>query len=84
VARKFHTSGSVRSAADVAAMNLRMATMQLSGMRVPPRVRTVPTLRRRLQVTMITEPPATVIIRQSGQNLGNSVTGRRQIQSPRV
>jgi hypothetical protein len=65
-------------------MNLRMATLQLSGVRMPPRVRTVPTVRRRLQVMMITEPPVTVIIRQVDQNLGNPVTGRRQIQSPRA
>ena len=84
VAKKFHASGTVRSAVDIAAINLRMATLQLSGMRVPPRVRKVPALRRRLYVTMITDPPVTVIIRQAGQKMDSAVTGTRQTQSPRA
>jgi hypothetical protein len=84
VAKKFHAPGMVRTAADSAALNLRMATMQLSGLRVPPRIRTVPTLRRRLPVTAISEPPQPVIIRHVRQNLGSSVSETRPIQSPRV
>ena len=84
VAKKFHAPGLVRNAADSAAMNLRMATLQLSGLRVPPRIRTVPNLRRRLPVTAISEPPQPVIIRHVGQNLGSPVSETRPPQSPRV
>lgn len=74
----------VRNAADSAAMNLRMATMQLAGLRIPPRVRTVPVLRRRLPVTMISESAQPVIIRHVSQNLGSPVSETRPPQSPRV
>jgi hypothetical protein len=84
VARKFQASGTVRGAADFAAMNLRMATMQLAGMRVPPRVRTVPSLRRRLTVTEVSDPPQPIIIRHVVQNVGRQVNETRPIQSPRV
>ena len=85
VAKKFQTSGTmVRNAADFAAMNLRMATMHLTGMRIPPRVRTVPSLRLRLPVAVISSPPQQVIIRQIAQNLDSPVTGTRPNQSQRV
>jgi len=85
VAKKFQTSGTmVRNAADFAAMNLRMATMHLSGMRIPPRVRTVPSLRLRLSVAIISEPPQSVIIRQVAPNLDSPVTETRPSQSQRV
>lgn len=85
VARKFQALGlTVRSAADSAAMNLRMATMQMAGMRLPPRVRTLPTLRRRLTVAVVPDPPRTVIIRHAGQNLGSSINETRPIQNQRV
>ena len=74
----------VRNVADVAAMNLRMATMQLAGLRIPPRVRTVPVLRRRLPVTMLAEAAQPVVIRHTSQNLGSPVTETRPTQSPRV
>lgn len=74
----------VRTPADNAALNLRMATMQLAGLRIPPRVRTVPTLRRRLPVTVISEPPQPVIIRHVGQNLGSRVSETRPPQNRRV
>ena len=65
----------VRTVSDNAAANLRMATMQLAGLRVPPRVRTVPPLRRKLPVTAVNEPVQPVIIRHVRQNLG-TFTGR--------
>ena len=74
----------VRSSADTAALNLRIATMQLSGLRVPPRVRTVPALRRRLRVEVISEPPQPVIIRHVRQNLGTGISETQPSQSPRV
>jgi hypothetical protein len=84
VAKKFHVSGQLRNAADIAALNLRMATMQLGGMRVPPRARTVPSVRRRVLVTMVTESAQSVIIRHASQNLGSPVSETRPIQSPRL
>ena len=84
VARKFHASGMVRTAVDSAALNLRMATMQLAGLRIPPRVRTVPTLRRRLPVTFVPESAQPVIMRHASQNLGSPVTETQPAQSPRV
>ena len=84
VARKFHASGMVRNAVDSAALNLRMATMQLAGLRIPPRVRTVPTLRRRLPVTFVPESAQPVIMRHASQNLGSPVTETQPTQSPRV
>jgi hypothetical protein len=81
VARKFQAPGTVRTTADNAAMNLRMATMQLAGLRIPPRVRTVPPLRRKLSVTAVAEPAQPVIIRHVRQNLGTPVGGPRLVQS---
>jgi hypothetical protein len=84
VAKKFHPSGLVRNAADGAALNLRMATMQMAGVRIPPRVRTIPMLRRRLSVTFVAESAQPLKIRHAGQNLGSPATGKQPTQSPRV
>lgn len=85
MAKKFHVLGMVmRSSAEVADANLRSATVQMAGMRVPPRVRTIPSLRRRLPVTVISEPPQTVIIRQIVPNLDSRVNQTRQIQNQLV
>jgi len=81
VARKFQVQESFSAAAKTAAMNLRMATIQLSGLRVPPRVRKVPTLRRRLPITMLPEYSQPVIIRHTGQNLGSLVSEARPVQT---
>ena len=84
VARKFHASGMVRSATDNAAMNLRMATMQLAGLRLPPRVRTVPRLRQRLPVVFVSESALPVKIRHTSQNVGSPISETRPTQNPRV
>ena len=71
--------------AAIAAINLRMATIQLAGLRVPPRARKVPAVRRRLPVTIFTEAAQPVIIRQALQNLGSAVVSEIQpSQSPRA
>lgn len=74
----------LRTMADTAAMNLRMATMQLAGMRIPPRVRTIPSLRRRLPVTMISDPPETIVIRHAVQNMDSPVSKAQSAHSQRV
>lgn len=74
----------VRNAADNAAMNLRMVTMQLAGLRIPPRVRTVPRLRQRLPVTFVSKSAQPVKIRHSSQNVGSPITETRPTQNPRV
>jgi len=84
VARKFHASGLVRNAADNAAMNLRMATMQLAGLRIPPRVRTVPRVRQRLPVAFVSASAQPVKIRHTSQNVGSPISETRPTQNPRV
>src|SRR6185437_9621510 len=81
VARKFQVQESFSAAAKTAAINLRMATIQLSGQRVPPRVRKVPALRRRLPITMLPEHSQPVIIRHTSQNLGSLVNEARPVQT---
>lgn len=82
VAKKFHVLGMVlRDATETTAVNLRNIPVQMAGMRVPPRVRTIPSLRRRLPVTVISEPPQTINIRQVAPNLGSRVNQTRQIQN---
>jgi hypothetical protein len=84
VAKKFQAPENVRTAVNTAALNLRIATMQLAGLRIPPRVRTVPSLRRRLPVITISEPSQPVIIRHVRQNLGTPIAEPQLIQNQRV
>ena len=70
--------------AAIAAINLRMATIHLAGLRVPPRVRKIPTVRRRLPVTMFPQEVQPVIIRHALQNLGSAVSETQPAQSPRA
>jgi len=84
VARKFHASGMVRNATDNAAMNLRMATMQLAGLRIPPRVRTVPRVRQRVPVVFVSASTRPVKIRHTSQNVGSPISETRPTQNPRV
>ena len=74
----------MHTAAEVAAMNLRMATIPLAGLRVPPRVRKVPTVRRRLPVTIIPDSAQSVIIRHASQDLGTAVTEPQPVQIQRI
>jgi len=84
VAKKFQAPENVRTAVNTAALNLRIATMQLAGLRIPSRVRTVPPLRRRLSVITISDPAQAVIIRHVRQNLGTPVAEPQLVQSQRV
>ncbi len=72
------------NAADNAAMQLRLVTMQLPGLRIAPRARTVPMLRRRLPVAFVPGSNRPVKIRHTSQNLGSPVTETQPTQSPRV
>ena len=81
MAKKLQASQGSRVAAQLAEINLRMATIPFAGGRVPPRVRKVPTVRRRLPVTMIQDDPRPVIIRQGFQNVGSAVSGTQPIQT---
>jgi hypothetical protein len=65
-------------------MNSRVAAMPLVGLRVPPRVRNIPTVRRRLNVAVINDPPQEIIIRHAGQNLDSAAGKSRQIQNQRA
>jgi hypothetical protein len=84
VAKKFHAPGlSTRSSAESAALNLRMATMQLMGMRANPRVRTIPMVRRRLPVDFICETPEVISIRHSVQTLDTTIREAQPIRERR-
>jgi hypothetical protein len=84
VARKLQLNESSPVNAAIAAINLRMATIQLAGQRVPPRVRKVPAVRRRLPVTIFADAGQPVIIRHALQNLGSAVSEIQPSQSPRA
>jgi len=85
VAKKFYAPGlMLRDAVQTATMNWQMATMPLAGIRVPPRIRTIPAMRRRLPVTMVSDPPEFVRIRQAVQNIDSNFPEPRPLQSPRV
>ncbi len=84
VAKKFHASEMVRPAVDSTTVNWRTAMIPLSGRRVPPRVRTIPALRRRLRVAIISDPPEPVIIRHVRPNLGTPANNPIPAQGPRV
>jgi hypothetical protein len=85
MARKFQIAGSSRADAAIAAINLRMATIQLAGLRVPPRAGKIPAVRRRLPVTVFPGAARPVIIRHALQNLGGAVVSEIQpSQSPRA
>jgi hypothetical protein len=74
----------VVNASDNAAKSLCLAPMQLRGVRLPPRVRTVPMLRRHLPVVFVSESVQPVTMRHLGQNLGSPVTETQSSQNPRV
>jgi len=61
-----------------------MATITLAGLRIPPRIRKIPTLRRRLPVTIFPQNPQPVIIRHILQNLGSAAGEMRPAQSPQA
>ena len=81
VARKNYHHQPVRNAAETAATNLRLATFQLSGLHLPPQVRKIPVLRRRLPITMIPQAVQPVMIRHTSQNLGSLLNEIRPVQS---
>lgn len=84
VARKFHASGiSTRSIAENAVTNLRMATMQLVGLRMASRVRTIPNVRRRIPVTIVNEPAEAVTLRHAVHNVDTPLEKPRTVQAQR-
>ncbi len=74
----------IRNAVDGPAMNSRMATTQMTGMRIPPRVRTIPSVRRRLPVTVVSDPSVPVIIRHVVQKMDTPITEAHPVQNQRV
>jgi hypothetical protein len=61
-----------------------MATIPLTGLRSPPRVRRIPTVRRRLPVTIIPDSAQSVIIRHARQNLGSAASETQPVQTQRA
>jgi hypothetical protein len=84
VARKSHDENYASSANETAILNLRKALIQLAGLRVAPRVRKIPPLRRRLSVLLIPASPQAVNIRHTSQNLGTVVSESQPVQSQRA
>jgi transposase InsO family protein len=84
VAKKYYNPGLARAAAEIAAINLRMAANPLAGVRIPPRVRKVPTVRRRLPITILTDSAQAVNIRHAAHNLGGAASEIQPAQSRRV
>jgi hypothetical protein len=80
VARKYYNAGMMRPVVEAAAMNLQTAS-PLAGIRVPPRVRKIPALRRRLPIVMAPEFVQSVIIRHAVPNVGGVVGGTQPVQS---
>jgi len=70
VARKFHNQSFALLKSSTMPMSLRMASMQLASIGVPPRVQRVHQPRRRLQVQGVIEVPQPVKIRHASQNVG--------------
>ena len=62
-------------------MTLRMAATPLAGVRVPPHARKIPTVRRRLPITIFPLDPQPVVIRHAFQNVGSPVSETRPTQS---
>jgi len=74
----------VRNAIAAPAMDYRMATMQMPGLRIPPRVRTIPSVRRRLPVAVICDPPLPMNIRHVVQNMDSQGDASRPTQNQRI
>jgi hypothetical protein len=84
VAKKLQRPSSSPLNATIAAINLRMAAMALTGTRVPPPVNKVPTVRRRLPVTILPATEQPVIIRHVLLNVDSLISETQPSQSPRV
>jgi hypothetical protein len=84
VARKSHDQNVACAVPETAVQNLRKAVIQLAGLRVAPRVRKIPTMRRRLSVLMVPASPQSVNIRHTSQNLGTAVSESQPVQNQRA
>ena len=81
VARKFYSPTPIRSSAEIAAMNLRLATLHLAKLRFPPPLRKPHPLRQRLSLTMMPYVAEEVKIRHNIQNLGSQVSETQPVQT---
>lgn len=84
MAKKYYSVAQSQVAAETALRNLRAASVRLAGLRVPPRVRKVPLVRRRLPITMLPAATESVIIRHAAQNLGGAIRETQPVQSHRL
>jgi hypothetical protein len=84
VARKFLNPELSPTSAQIAAINRRLAVIQLAGLRLPPRAPRVQPVRRRLPVTLNSAPAYPVKIRHVLQNLGSAVSETQPVQTRRV
>lgn len=84
MARKFHTPDVSPTTAQIAAINLRLAAIQLAGLRLPARAPRLQPVRRLLPVTMNSALAYPVKIRHVLQNLGSPVSETQPLQTRRV
>jgi hypothetical protein len=84
VARKYQSPGSERTAAETSALYFKTAAPHLTGLRLPPRIRKVPTLRRPVPIKMVPAESRAVNIRHIAQNLGAAVTKTQPVRNQRV
>jgi len=73
-----------RNTTDSAVVNLRLATAQLRGTRIPPRVRAIPSLRRRVPITVVTGAPEVVNVRHAVQNMDTPVNKTLPLSNQRA
>ena len=81
MARKFYSPSPIRSSAEIAAMNLRLATLHLAKLRFPPPLKKAHPLRQRLSLTMMPDVAQEVKIRHNIQNLGSQVSETQPVQT---
>jgi hypothetical protein len=84
VAKKFQLQGSSGAVPNLSPEGVQILAVPLLGLRGAPRARRIPTVRRRVPLTVIPEPAAPVIIRHAAPNVGSPVNETQPAQNQRV
>jgi hypothetical protein len=81
VARKYYSPISTRSTLENAAVNLRLATLQLAKLRFSSTLKKIQPPRKLMAVAFVTQPTQEIKIRHAIQNLGSFTEKPRTVQS---
>jgi hypothetical protein len=84
VARKSYNPELSPTAVQIAAIRSRLAAIESAGQRIPPRIRRVAPVRRRLPVVMMPQPAHAVKIRHTLQNVGSGISETQPVQNQRA